>query len=167
VPIQVESRIKHFYSIYRKMKKKGRAWTRSTTWWGMRLLCDTTGQCYELLGLVHSLWMPIEGRFKDYIAMPKSNLYQSLHTTVMGHEGKMLEIQIRTQAMHRTAQEGIAAHWLYKQDLKGQPVKAEQLTIINMLKSWDSSAVASPEFLEEIKRELLKDSIYVFTPKGT
>ena len=166
VPIQVESRIKHFYSIYRKMKKKGRALDEIYDLVGMRLLCDTTGQCYELLGLVHSLWMPIEGRFKDYIAMPKSNLYQSLHTTVMGHEGKMLEIQIRTQAMHRTAQEGIAAHWLYKQDLKGQPVKAEQLTIINMLKSWDSSAVASPEFLEEIKRELLKDSIYVFTPKG-
>jgi guanosine-3',5'-bis(diphosphate) 3'-pyrophosphohydrolase len=110
--------------------------------------------------------MPIEGRFKDYIAMPKSNLYQSLHTTVMGHEGKMLEIQIRTQAMHRTAEEGIAAHWLYKPDAAGKAIKAEQLTIINMLKSWDSSAVASPDFLEEIKRELLKDSIYVFTPKG-
>ena len=166
IPIQVESRIKHFYSIYRKMKKKGRALDEIYDLVGMRLLCDTTGQCYELLGLVHSLWMPIEGRFKDYIAMPKSNLYQSLHTTVMGHEGKMLEIQIRTQAMHRTAEEGIAAHWLYKPDAAGRAVKAEQLTIINMLKSWDSSAVASPEFLEEIKRELLKDSIYVFTPKG-
>jgi guanosine-3',5'-bis(diphosphate) 3'-pyrophosphohydrolase len=166
IPIQVESRIKHFYSIYRKMRKKGRALDEMYDLVGMRLLCDTTGQCYELLGLVHSLWMPIEGRFKDYIAMPKSNLYQSLHTTVMGHEGKMLEIQIRTQAMHRTAEEGIAAHWLYKPDSPGRAIKAEQLTIINMLKSWDSSAVASPDFLEEIKRELLKDSIYVFTPKG-
>jgi guanosine-3',5'-bis(diphosphate) 3'-pyrophosphohydrolase len=115
---------------------------------------------------LHSLWKPLEGRFKDYIAMPKSNLYQSLHTTVMGHEGKMLEIQIRTRAMHRTAEEGIAAHWLYKQEVAGQAIKPEQLTIINMLKSWDSSSLASPEFLEEIKRELLKDSIYVFTPKG-
>ncbi|OHD76912.1 MAG: (p)ppGpp synthetase [Spirochaetes bacterium RBG_16_67_19] len=166
IPIQVESRIKHFYSIYRKMRKKGRALDEMYDLVGMRLLCDTTGQCYELLGLVHSLWMPIEGRFKDYIAMPKSNLYQSLHTTVMGNEGKMLEIQIRTQAMHRTAEEGIAAHWLYKPDSAGRAIKAEQLTIINMLKSWDSSAVASPDFLEEIKRELLKDSIYVFTPKG-
>jgi len=166
IPIQVESRIKHFYSIYRKMRKKGRALDEMYDLVGMRLLCETTGQCYELLGLVHSLWMPIEGRFKDYIAMPKSNLYQSLHTTVMGHEGRMLEIQIRTQAMHRTAEEGIAAHWLYKPDSAGRAIKAEQLTIINMLKSWDSSAVASPDFLEEIKRELLKDSIYVFTPKG-
>jgi guanosine-3',5'-bis(diphosphate) 3'-pyrophosphohydrolase len=166
IPIQVESRIKHFYSIYRKMRKKGRALDEIYDLVGMRLLCDSPGQCYELLGLVHSLWMPIEGRFKDYIAMPKSNLYQSLHTTVMGNEGKLLEIQIRTQAMHRTAEEGIAAHWLYKPEAAGQAVKAEQLTIINMLKSWDSSAVASPEFLEEIKRELLKDSIYVFTPKG-
>ena len=166
IPIQVESRIKHFYSIYRKMRKKGRALDEMYDLVGMRLLCDTTGQCYELLGLVHSLWMPIEGRFKDYIAMPKSNLYQSLHPTVMGNEGKMLEIQIRTQAMHRTAEEGIAAHWLYKPDSAGRAIKAEQLTIINMLKSWDSSAVASPDFLEEIKRELLKDSIYVFTPKG-
>ena len=166
IPIQGESRIKHFYSIYRKMRKKGRALDEMYDLVGMRLLCDTTGQCYELLGLVHSLWMPIEGRFKDYIAMPKSNLYQSLHTTVMGNEGKMLEIQIRTQAMHRTAEEGIAAHWLYKPDSAGRAIKAEQLTIINMLKSWDSSAVASPDFLEEIKRELLKDSIYVFTPKG-
>jgi GTP pyrophosphokinase len=165
-PIQVESRIKHFYSIYRKMKKRGKALDEIYDLVGLRLLCDTPGQCYELLGLVHSLWMPIEGRFKDYIAMPKSNLYQSLHTTVMGHEGKMLEIQIRTHAMHRTAEEGIAAHWLYKPDAAGQTIKAEQLTIINMLKSWDASAVASPDFLEEIKRELLKDSIYVFTPKG-
>ncbi len=124
------------------------------------------GRVLRAAGPGAQLWMPIEGRFKDYIAMPKSNLYQSLHTTVMGHEGKMLEIQIRTQAMHRTAEEGIAAHWLYKPDAAGRAVKAEQLTIINMLKSWDSSAVASPEFLEEIKRELLKDSIYVFTPKG-
>jgi len=166
IQVLVETRVKHFYSIYRKMRKKGRALDEIFDLEGLRLLCDTTGQCYELLGLVHSLWMPIEGRFKDYIAMPKSNLYQSLHTTVMGHEGKMLEIQIRTHAMHRTAEEGIAAHWLYKPDAAGQAVKAEQLTIINMLKSWDSSAVASPEFLEEIKRELLKDSIYVFTPKG-
>jgi len=164
--VEVESRVKHFYSIYRKMRKKGRALDEIYDLVGMRLLCDTPSQCYELLGLVHSLWKPIEGRFKDYIAMPKSNLYQSLHTTVMGYEGKLLEIQIRTQDMHRTAEEGIAAHWLYKKEAAGEAIKPEQLTIINMLKSWDSSSLASPEFLEEIKRELLKDSIYVFTPKG-
>ncbi|MBN2551285.1 MAG: bifunctional (p)ppGpp synthetase/guanosine-3',5'-bis(diphosphate) 3'-pyrophosphohydrolase, partial [Spirochaetales bacterium] len=166
VPIEIESRIKHYYSMYRKIKKKGRMVDEIYDQAGMRLICETTSQCYELLGLLHSLWKPIEGRFKDYIAMPKSNLYQSLHTTVMGPGGKMLEIQIRTGQMHRTAEEGIAAHWLYKRELIGERIKPEQLTIINMLKSWDSSNVSSPDFLEEIKRELLRDSIYVFTPQG-
>jgi GTP pyrophosphokinase len=166
IPIQIESRIKHYYSMYRKIKKKGRMVDEIYDLAGIRLLCDNSGQCYELLGILHSLWKPIEGRFKDFIAMPKSNLYQSLHTTVMGPEGKMLEIQIRTHQMHRTAEEGIAAHWLYKQELSGERIKPEQLTIINMLKSWDSSSVSSPDFLEEIKRELLRDSIYIFTPQG-
>ncbi len=166
IPIAVESRVKHYYSMYRKIKKKGRMIDEIYDLAGIRLLCDTPGQCYELLGILHSLWKPIEGRFKDFIAMPKSNLYQSLHTTVMGPEGKMLEIQIRTHQMHRTAEEGIAAHWLYKRELNGERIKPEQLTIINMLKSWDSTSVSSPDFLEEIKRELLRDSIYVFTPQG-
>jgi guanosine-3',5'-bis(diphosphate) 3'-pyrophosphohydrolase len=166
IAISVESRVKHHYSIYRKMRKRGKDLGEIYDLVGMRLLCDTPGQCYELLGLVHSLWKPIEGRFKDYIAMPKSNLYQSLHTTVMGPEGRQLELQIRTRDMHRTAEEGIAAHWLYKREHGGEGIKPEQLTIISMLKSWDSSSVSSPDFLEEIKRELLKDSIYVFTPKG-
>ncbi len=166
IPIVVESRVKHYYSMYRKIKKKGRMIDEIYDLAGIRLLCDTPGQCYELLGILHSLWKPIEGRFKDFIAMPKSNLYQSLHTTVMGPEGKMLEIQIRTHQMHRTAEEGIAAHWLYKRELSGERIKPEQLTIINMLKSWDSTSVSSPDFLEEIKRELLRDSIYVFTPQG-
>jgi GTP pyrophosphokinase len=166
IPIVVESRVKHYYSMYRKIKKKGRMIDEIYDLAGIRLLCETPGQCYELLGILHSLWKPIEGRFKDFIAMPKSNLYQSLHTTVMGPEGKMLEIQIRTHQMHRTAEEGIAAHWLYKRELSGERIKPEQLTIINMLKSWDSTNVSSPDFLEEIKRELLRDSIYVFTPQG-
>ncbi len=166
IPIVVESRVKHYYSMYRKIKKKGRMIDEIYDLAGIRLLCETPGQCYELLGILHNLWKPIEGRFKDFIAMPKSNLYQSLHTTVMGPEGKMLEIQIRTHQMHRTAEEGIAAHWLYKRELTGERIKPEQLTIINMLKSWDSTNVNSPDFLEEIKRELLRDSIYVFTPQG-
>jgi len=166
IPIVVESRVKHYYSMYRKIKKKGRMIDEIYDLAGIRLLCETPGQCYELLGILHNFWKPIEGRFKDFIAMPKSNLYQSLHTTVMGPEGKMLEIQIRTHQMHRTAEEGIAAHWLYKRELTGERIKPEQLTIINMLKSWDSTNVSSPDFLEEIKRELLRDSIYVFTPQG-
>ncbi len=166
VPIVIEGRGKHFYSIYHKMRKKGKALDEIYDLVGMRILCDTQGQCYELLGIVHKLWKPIEGRFKDYIAMPKSNLYQSLHTTVMGYGGKMIEVQIRTHAMHRTAEDGIATHLLYKKDHGGLEFKPEQLTIINLLKNWDSWSQASHEFLEEIKRELLKDSIYVFTPKG-
>jgi GTP pyrophosphokinase len=112
------------------------------------------------------LWKPIDGRFKDYIAMPKANKYQSLHTTVMGSNGKLLEIQIRTYRMHRTAEYGIAAHWLYKQDVSGYKVKPKDLAIINKLKDWDSKNSTAMDFLEEIKRELLEDSIYVFTPGG-
>ncbi len=166
IEVEIETRAKHFYSIYKKMKSRAKSLDEIHDLFGLRLLCDTQGECYELLGLVHQLWMPIEGRFKDYIAMPKSNRYQSLHTTVMGPEGRTIEIQIRTRQMHETAENGIAAHWLYKDRITGAAVRPEELTIINMLKSWDSSRVASEEFLEEIKRELLKDSIYVFTPKG-
>jgi len=166
IRVKTETRAKHFYSIYTKIKRKGKLLDEVYDLFGLRLLCDTPSECYELLGIVHKLWKPIEGRFKDYIAMPKSNRYQSLHTTVMGYEGKMIEIQIRTHFMHQTAENGIAAHWLYKGDLATEALKPEQLTIINLLKSWDRQKAASAEFLEGIKRELLKDSIYVFTPKG-
>ena len=103
---------------------------------GLRVLCETTSQCYELLGLVHKLWMPIEGRFKDYIAMPKSNRYQSLHTTVMGFAGKIIEIQIRTHGMHQTAENGIAAHWLYKSGVLKDEEKTKELSLINKLREW-------------------------------
>ncbi len=166
IEVEIEARAKHFYSIYKKMKSRAKGLDEIFDLFGLRLLCESPGECYELLGLVHQLWIPIEGRFKDYIAMPKSNRYQSLHTTVMGPEGRTIEIQIRTRQMHETAENGIAAHWFYKNRTPGEMVKPEDLTIINMLKSWDNNRVASEEFLEEIKRELLKDSIYVFTPKG-
>ena len=166
IAVEIQARAKHFYSIYKKMKSRAKGLDEIHDLFGLRLLCDTQGECYELLGLVHQLWIPMEGRFKDYIAMPKSNRYQSLHTTVMGPEGRTIEIQIRTREMHTTAEIGIAAHWFYKNRVPGEAVKAEDLTIISMLRDWDSNRVASEEFLEEIKRELLKDSIYVFTPKG-
>ena len=110
--------------------------------------------------------MPIEGRFKDYIAMPKANKYQSLHTTVMCGDGKQIEIQIRTHVMHWTAEYGVAAHWLYKNEAKAAEVDRRELAIINKLKNWNKHKSDSAEFLEEIKRELLEDSIYVFTPEG-
>ena len=174
LPIVIETRAKHFYSIYQKMKRRSKPLEEIYDLLGLRVLCDTTSQCYELLGLVHKLWMPIEGRFKDYIAMAKSNRYQSLHTTVMGYDGKIIEIQIRTHAMHQTAENGIAAHWLYKSGVLKDGEKTKELSLINKLREWQgatggglgAAGSASGDFLDEIKKELLRDSIYIFTPKG-
>ena len=162
IRVDIKTRAKHFYSIYQKMKSRGKALEEIFDFLGIRILCQTTVECYTLLGLVHRLWKPLAGRFKDYIAMPKANRYQSLHTTVMGKDGKLIEIQIRTHEMNQTAEYGIAAHWLYKH---GQ-VSPEELTIINKQRSWSDGSLTSAGFLEGIKNELLKDSIYVFTPKG-
>jgi GTP pyrophosphokinase len=167
VQLRVDSRAKHFYSIYQKMKDRGHSAGEIHDLLGVRIICASTGECYEILGLVHRLWLPIEGRFKDYIAMPKSNRYQSLHTTVMGPRGTTIEIQIRSDQMHETAENGIAAHWLYKSRRSGDTAApAGELSIINKLRDWQGAQAASTEFLDEIKRELLRDSIYVFTPKG-
>ncbi len=166
IDIEVETRAKHFYSIYEKMRRRGKELEEIFDLLGTRIVCDTPSQCYTLLGLVHQIWPPIEGRFKDYIAMPKANKYQSLHTTVMGFDGKLLEIQIRTREMHQTAEYGIAAHWVYKQGLTREQARKEDLAIINRVRDLGAIRLTSNEFLEEIKREILKDSIYVFTPKG-
>jgi len=166
ISISIETRAKHFYSIYQKSRRRGKPLEEIYDLLGLRILCETASQCYELLGLVHQVFMPIEGRFKDYIAMPKSNRYQSLHTTVMGFEGKIIEIQIRTQAMHQTAENGIAAHWLYKSGVRKEGEKTKELSLINKLREWQGAGAVSSDFLDEIKKELLKDSIYVFTPKG-
>jgi GTP diphosphokinase / guanosine-3',5'-bis(diphosphate) 3'-diphosphatase len=166
VAVVVESRAKHFYSIYMKMKRFGKEMGEIYDLLGVRIQCDTTNQCYQILGLVHRLWPPIEGRFKDYIAMPKANQYQSLHTAVLGFEGRVIEIQIRTHEMHRTAEYGVAAHWLYKRGLTREQVNPGDLHIMHRVRDLKDSRITSGEFLEEIKREILRDSIYVFTPKG-
>ena len=167
VQLRVESRAKHFYSIFQKMKGRGHSADEIHDLLGVRIICASAGECYEILGLVHQLWLPIEGRFKDYIAMPKSNRYQSLHTTVMGPGGTTIEFQIRSAQMHETAENGIAAHWLYKSPRNGDAAAlAGKLSIINKLRDWQGAQAASTEFLDEIKRELLRDSIYVFTPEG-
>jgi GTP pyrophosphokinase len=166
ITIEMESRAKHFYSVYQKMRRRAKPMEEIYDLLGLRILCGSPSQCYELLGLVHKLWMPIEGRFKDYIAMPKSNRYQSLHTTVMGYGGRIIEIQIRTRDMHRTAENGIAAHWLYKSRSSKDAARPQDISLINKLKEWQSAGTVSGDFLEEIKREILGDSIYVFTPKG-
>lgn len=164
--IEVQSRAKHFYSIYRKMKHKGKQLDEIYDILGLRIITRTENECYSVLGIIHRLFIPIEGRFKDYIAMPKANKYQSLHTSVMTYEGKVIEIQIRTDAMHKTAEYGIAAHWLYKQETAGKSFKPEDLSVINKIKSWDGVRINSRNLLDEIKQDLLKDSIYVFTPMG-
>lgn len=166
VPVTVESRAKHFYSVYRKMKRYSKEPGEIYDLLGVRILCDNTNQCYQILGMVHRLWPPIEGRFKDYIAMPKANQYQSLHTAVVGFQGRVIEFQIRTHGMHRTAEYGVAAHWLYKRGIQRDQVRASDLAIMNRVKDLRDVRITSNEFLEEIKREILRDSIYVFTPKG-
>jgi GTP diphosphokinase / guanosine-3',5'-bis(diphosphate) 3'-diphosphatase len=166
IKIDVTTRAKHYYSIFQKMKRDNKPLEEIYDILGLRILCMTKNQCYTLLGLVHKLWMPIEGRFKDYIAMPKANQYQSLHTTVMCPDGKQIEIQIRTNAMHWTAEYGVAAHWLYKQASSPETINRREVAIINKLKNWSKYKSSSGEFLEEIKRDLLEDSIYVFTPEG-
>jgi GTP pyrophosphokinase len=179
IEIDVNSRAKHFYSIYQKIRKRNKSAGDLYDLFGIRILCDGIENCYTLLGLVHRLWKPLDGRFKDYIAMPKSNGYQSLHTTVMcgGGEGlssmgKLLEIQIRTREMHHVAEYGIASHWLYKKSGSREIVRPVDISIVNRLKDWNQAQTEdkwrqnSEAFLEDIKREILKDSIYVFTPQG-
>ncbi|TVQ39568.1 MAG: bifunctional (p)ppGpp synthetase/guanosine-3',5'-bis(diphosphate) 3'-pyrophosphohydrolase [Spirochaetaceae bacterium] len=166
VDLEVEARAKHFYSIYQKMKKRSKSIDEIYDLLGLRILCGSDSECYTVLGIVHRLWPPIEGRFKDYIAMPKANRYQSLHTTVLGFDGKLLEIQIRTGDMNQTAEYGIAAHWLYKEGRNSNGGPRHDLAIISRVRDLNGLRITSGEFLEEIKREILKDSIYVFTPKG-
>jgi len=164
--VEISSRAKHFYSIYQKMRKKGKPAEELYDLMGLRIICESDNDCYSLLGLVHRLWKPIEGRFKDYIAMPKANGYRSLHTTVMCYDGQLLEVQIRTKLMHAIAEFGVASHWLYKKGSSAERPSLEQLPIVNRLKQWNEFLAQGAEYLDEIKKELLKDSIFVFTPQG-
>ena len=168
----VTSRAKHSYSVYMKMKKRKKEIDEIFDILGVRILCNTITECYTILGVIHRLWPPIEGRFKDYIAMPKANNYQSLHTTVMALDGKLMEIQIRTKEMHFTAEYGVAAHWTYKSETGSESgawskMDNDQFSkIITKLKTWSNEIETSESYMEDIKGELLKDTIYVFTPQG-
>lgn len=165
IQVSIKSRAKHFYSIYQKMRKRNKDAGELYDLLALRILCDTPAECYTLIGIVHSIWKPMDGRFKDYIAMPKPNGYQSLHTTVIC-EGKPLEIQIRTHHMHNVAEHGVASHWLYKKGTSKDLVKAEDLSIINQLMELRDEQMNSESFFQTLKDELLGDSIYVFTPRG-
>ena len=171
--VEISGRVKHAYSIYQKIKKRKKEIDEIYDILGVRVICQTQVECYTILGIIHSLWVPIEGRFKDYIAMPKPNNYQSLHTTVLGPGSKPLEIQIRTQEMHKTAEEGVAAHWSYKASTGSESGVWKTVDSINYnkiiqkLKNWSKEIEQSDEdFMDEIKNDLLKDSIIIFTPQG-
>ena len=169
----ISGRAKHFYSIYAKMTKKGREFNEIYDLTAMRVIVDSVKDCYGAVGVIHSLWKPLPGRFKDFIAMPKFNMYSSLHTTVIGPEGRPLEIQIRTREMHDLAEFGIAAHWMYKEGAPGArrpPGAAATPTASSSgcARSWTGSRTwpTPREFMENLKVDLFEDEVFVFTPKG-
>jgi len=165
----VEGRPKHYWSIYQKMIVKGRDFDDIHDLVAIRILCDQVRDCYAAVGVVHSLWQPMAGRFKDYIAQPRYGVYQSLHTTVVGPEGKPLEVQIRTHEMHRTAEFGIAAHWRYKETRgrhSGDGSEVDDMAWMRQLLDWQREAADPGEFLESLRYDLAVREIFVFTPNG-
>ncbi len=158
---EVTGRPKHLWSIYEKMVVKGKEFDEIFDLVGIRVVVDRVEDCYAALGSMHATWKPVQGRIKDYIAMPKFNLYQSLHTTVVGPQGKPLEVQIRTREMHRRAEFGVAAHWAYKDELT-----AGDIAWLNNLIDWQSETSDPQEFMETLKVDLEHDEVFVFTPKG-
>jgi GTP diphosphokinase / guanosine-3',5'-bis(diphosphate) 3'-diphosphatase len=164
IEAEIAGRAKHFYSIYSKMTKKGREFNEIYDLTAMRVLVGSVKDCYGAIGVIHSLWKPLPGRFKDWVAMPKFNMYQALHTTVIGPEGRPLEIQIRTVEMHRTAEFGVAAHWIYKED-GGKPVE-QKVEWLRHLLDWQQETSDPQEFAETLKADLFEDEVFVFTPKG-
>lgn len=163
---EVFGRTKHFYSIYKKMKRQNKTLDQIYDLTAVRIIVDTIDQCYELLGKIHKQWKPIPGRIKDYIAMPKENMYQSLHTTVVTDIGKIFEIQIRTKEMNRTAEYGIAAHWKYKENKENTDAFDKRLSWIREVMEWQGGLNNSTEFLESLKGDVYNSEVLVFTPKG-
>jgi GTP pyrophosphokinase len=166
IEAQIRGRPKHFYSIWKKMHEQGREFDEIYDLTAVRVITNTVRDCYGALGVVHSLWKPVPGRFKDFIAMPKVNMYQSLHTTVIGPRGDPVEIQIRTWEMHRIAEEGIAAHWLYKEKKAGKDKLDESLLWLRQLLETQQELKDPREFLDTVRVDLVPDEVYVFTPKG-
>jgi len=165
--VTVTGRPKHYYSIYQKMIVRGREFADIYDLVGVRILVDSVRDCYAVLGLVHSAWQPVPGRFKDFIATPKFNMYRSLHTTVIGPDGKPVELQIRTQEMHRTAEFGIAAHWKYKESpLASSAAGQDEMLWLRQLDDWQRETASPGEFLESLRYDLSPREVFVFTPKG-
>ena len=171
VKCTVTGRPKHYYSIYQKMIVGGREFSDIYDLVGIRVLVEDDRDCYTVLGVLHSRWNPVLGRFKDYVAMPKFNMYQSLHTTVIGPQGKPVELQIRTFAMHRRAEYGVAAHWKYKEDGRAgvdtdRPGDVDDMTWVRQLLDWQNEVEDPGEFLESLRFEINRAEVYVFTPRG-
>src|SRR5881398_146232 len=171
IPAEISGRAKHFYSIYDKMAKKGREFNEIYDLTAMRVIVERSGDegtrdCYGALGLVHSLWKPMPGRFKDFIAMPKVNRYRSLHTTVIGPEGRPLEIQVRTREMHETAELGIAAHWRYKGGRRPKTDEAWESWVRQLMEAQPDTIDEPGEYKRAFLTDLIDDEVYVFTPKG-
>jgi len=171
IPAEIAGRAKHSYSIYDKMAKKGREFNEIYDLTAMRVIVERSGDegtrdCYGALGLIHSLWKPMPGRFKDYVAMPKFNGYRALHTTVVGPQASPLEIQIRTSEMHGEAELGIAAHWLYKRGDGKRPADEDWLAWVRQLMEWGQDETDPREFLKSFRTDLFDDEVYLFTPKG-
>ncbi|WP_052291958.1 RelA/SpoT family protein [Natranaerobius thermophilus] len=162
---EIHGRPKHLYSIYSKMKKTGKDLNEIYDLIALRIIVNNVKDCYAVLGTVHTMWKPVPGRFKDYIAVPKSNMYQSLHTTVLCPQGNLVEIQIRTWDMHKTAEYGIAAHWKYKENTDDKKF-AEKVSWFRQLLEWQQETSDALEFMEHLKVDLFSDEVFVFTPKG-
>ncbi len=163
---EISGRPKHLYSIWDKMNRSGKEIGEIYDLFAMRVLVDSIKDCYGVLGVVHSLWKPIPGRFKDYIAMPKGNGYQSLHTTVISHTGEPIEVQIRTVVMHQTSEYGVAAHWRYKEGGKPDEKVDERFSWLRLLMDWQKELLDAEDFVDTVKVDIFQDEVFVFTPKG-
>ncbi len=162
----IDGRVKHVYSIYRKMFRQNKTIEEIYDLYAVRIIVDSIAECYGVLGVIHDMFKPIPGRFKDYISMPKPNLYQSLHTTVIGGDGIPFEVQIRTWDMHRTAEYGIAAHWKYKSNVSGKENNDEKLTWVRKLLEMQTEGTDNEDFMQSFKIDFFADEVFVFTPKG-
>ena len=166
IKANIQGRSKHLWSIYQKMHKHELPFDEIHDLIGLRVICEDVPACYEILGTIHKLWRPLPGRFKDYIAMPKENMYQSLHTTVVGLGGHRIEIQVRTSEMHRFAEEGIAAHWKYKEGKKGKQEMEEKLAWLRKLTDWLNEVRDPGEFMDALNKDVFADTVFCFTPRG-